>query len=65
MNENDIFNVLRVLIGCEYISDISTPFYQKKAVEALKDLDLTRFDTKQIADVCRYLHIRIEDICDP
>lgn len=52
----DIFERLRAILGCDYISDIKFGEYKEKAIELLKRMHV---DGSQKADVCNYLGIGV------
>jgi hypothetical protein len=48
----DIFETLKSMLGCLYISDLKFGPYRELAIEMLKEIAT---DSKQMADVCNYL----------
>jgi hypothetical protein len=52
----DIFEMLRSMLGCNYISDIKFGAYKEMAIDLLKTMQV---DSKQKADVCNYLEIGV------
>ena len=52
----DIFEMLRFMLGCTYISDMKFGAYKEKAIDLLKKMNL---DSKQKADICNYLEIGV------
>lgn len=51
--ENDIFEDMRKIIGCTYISDL--PFYGYQILHEIKRLNLSQYDTKQLEDFSVYV----------
>ena len=54
-NEPDIFEDLRDLIGCEYISDL-TARYNKDARRIAGTMNLERYPLSQLNDLYEYLY---------
>lgn len=52
----DIFETLRSMLGCMYISDLKFGTYKEKAIELLKEIQL---DDTQKADIYQYLEIGV------
>lgn len=52
----DIFEMLRSMLGCTYISDIKFGAYKEKTIDLLKKMQV---DSKQKADICNYLEIGV------
>ena len=52
----DIFEVLKNMLGCIYISDLKFEPYKEKAIELLKNMQV---DSKQKADICNYFGIGV------
>lgn len=52
----DIFEMLRSMLGCMYISDLKFGAYKEQAIDLLKKMSL---DSQQKADVCNYLGIGV------
>lgn len=52
----DIFEMLRSMLGCMYISDLKFGTYKEQAIDLLKKMQV---DSKQKADVCNYLGIGV------
>ena len=52
----DIFEMLRSMLGCTYISDIKFGAYKEKAIDLLKRMHI---DSNQKADICNYLGIGV------
>lgn len=55
----DIFEYLQNLIGCTFISDLKFGAYREKAVEILKQMDVSNIDRRQIADAETYFGIAL------
>ena len=55
----DIFEYLKNLIGCAFISDLKFGAYREMAVEILGAMDTSTIDQQQIADVSHYLGIAL------
>lgn len=51
----DLFELLKNLVCCSYISDLRAAPYNAKAQMILKVLDLDQFSARQINDVCQYI----------
>jgi hypothetical protein len=57
MNKNlDIFEFLKYILGCEYISDLKFEPYNTKAKIILKFLNLKKYPKNQIRDIFKYLY---------
>lgn len=54
---NDIFEYLKELVNCEYISDLQFGNYHDTAIIILKTIDINRINPKQYIDICQYLGI--------
>lgn len=50
----DIFETLKSMLGCMYISDLRLTPYKDMVLELLKEITA---DSNQIADVCNYIGI--------
>ena len=50
----DVFETLKSMVGCMYISDLKFRPYREMAMNLLKDITI---DSTQIADVYSYLGI--------
>ena len=61
-NENDLFEVIWSKVGCMYMSDLKDELYREQAIREAKRMDLSKFDEKQIADLCSYLSVAREEI---
>ena len=48
----DIFETLKSMLGCMYISDLRFGAYKEMAIDLVKEIAT---DSKQMADVCNYL----------
>jgi hypothetical protein len=56
MNENhDLFNFLKYILGCTYISDLRTEPYNTKAKLILERLYLSDYSLNQIRDTLKYI----------
>lgn len=53
----DIFERLKELVGCFYISDLQFGKHRKKAIKILKKMNKSIIDQKQLADISAYLGI--------
>ena len=51
----DLFEVLKNLVCCTYISDLRTNPYNAKAQSLLRSLDLDIYSARQVNDVCKYI----------
>ena len=51
----DIFEYLRNILHCEYISDLQLNNNRLLAIAELKKIDITIIDPKQYQDICQYL----------
>ncbi len=56
-NENDLFEVIWSKVGCQYMSDFKEEPYREQAIREAKRMDLSKYDDKQIADLCSYLSV--------
>jgi hypothetical protein len=54
---DDIFEYLRLLVNCDYISDLQFGSYHEAAVIILQDIDITLINPQQYTDICQYLGI--------
>lgn len=60
MNDcTDLFELLKNLVCCTYISDLRTDPYNAKAQLLLNSLDLDRYSTRQVKDVCKYIGVTL------
>lgn len=55
-NKTDIFETLKNILGCEYISDMKFEPYRTKAKEALKSMDLSILSLSDLKDIAQYLY---------
>ena len=55
VKEMDIFEDLKELLGCFYISDM-TGLYNHVAKEAVKGIDLKKYPLSQLCDLYSYLY---------
>ena len=53
----DIFEYLKDILGCDYISDIKKGSYNLAAISVLTDIDIELIDPQQYVDICQYLGI--------
>lgn len=53
----DIFEYLRLLVNCEYISDLQIENYHDAAIVIFKTIDINRINPNQYTDICQYLGI--------
>lgn len=51
--QRDLFEDVRKIVGCDYISDL--PKYPVDVKLALRKLDKKKYDTKQIKDLLEYI----------
>lgn len=56
-NENDLFEVIWSKVGCMYLSDLATEEYRDQAIREARRIDLSKFEEKQIEDLCHYLSV--------
>jgi hypothetical protein len=54
---DDIFEYLRCLVNCEYISDLQFGNYHNTAIIILKTIDINLINPQQYIDICLYLDI--------
>lgn len=55
-NKTDIFETLKNILGCEYISDMKFEPYRTKAKEALKSMELSILSLSDLKDIAQYLY---------
>lgn len=55
-NKTDVFETLKNIIGCEYISDMKFEPYRTKAKEALKSMKLSALSLSELKDLVMYLY---------
>lgn len=53
----DIFEYLRDVLNCDYISDIKMGSYNLAAISVLTDIDIELINPQQYVDICQYLGI--------
>ena len=51
----DLFEILKNLVSCTYISDLRTAPYNEKAQMFLNCMDLNRYSPRHVNDVCKYI----------
>lgn len=51
--QKDLFEDVRKIVGCEYVSDL--PKYPVDVKLALRKLDKKKYDAKQIKDLLEYV----------
>ena len=51
----DLFEFLKYILGCTYISDLKVNPYRDKAKLILSKLNLNNFSFKQLLDVVQYI----------
>lgn len=56
-NELDLFELLKYILDCEYISDLKIEPYNTKAKLILSFINLKKFSLNQIKDIFEYIHI--------
>jgi hypothetical protein len=54
---DDIFEYLRNIVNCDYISDLQFGSYHEAAVIILQDIDITLINPQQYIDICQYIGI--------
>lgn len=54
---NDIFEYLKDILHCEYISDMQFGSCNTTAIIALQKIDIKRINPNQYTDICQYLGI--------
>ena len=52
----DLFEDIRAMLGCEYISDIVSSIYIDRARKLMETIDLTKYSERDIADMEEYLY---------
>ena len=55
-NKTDIFETLKNILGCEYISDMKFEPYRTKAKEVLKSMELSILSLSDLKDIAQYLY---------
>lgn len=55
-NKTDIFETLKNILGCEYISDMKFEPYRTKAKEALKSMEMSILSLSDLKDIAQYLY---------
>lgn len=53
----DIFEYLKDILSCDYISDMKDGSYNLAAISVLTDIDIELINPQQYQDICRYLGI--------
>ncbi len=56
-NFSDLFEFLKYILGCTYISDLKIEPYNTKAKLILNDLNLDKYSSNQIYDVFEYINL--------
>lgn len=59
----DLFEYVRTLLGCEYISDIRSPEYLSLAGEIFSKMDLSGYEQREIEDMREYLGMKKPHLC--
>lgn len=59
INEPDLFELLKYIFDCEYISDLKIEPYNTKAKLVLSLINLKNFSLNQIKDIFEYFHISL------
>ena len=54
---DDIFEYLKNILQCEYMSDMKFGSCHTTAIIILKDIDIHRIKPQQYTDICQYLGI--------
>lgn len=54
---DDIFEYLRSIIHCDYISDIKYGEYRITAISVLNQINIALIQPNQYTDICQYLGI--------
>ncbi|MCQ4794162.1 hypothetical protein NE604_00690 [Anaerofustis stercorihominis] len=60
----DLFELLRELCGCEYISDLKNAPYLSKAKSLMQTISLEPFSLFQLSDMAEYLYGRNPSFAD-
>lgn len=55
-NELDLFDFLKHILDCTYISDLKYSHYNDKAKMLLKQLNLKNYSLNQIDDALEYIY---------
>lgn len=56
MNDNDLLEFLKYILGCTYISDLRIESYNYKAKLILSKLDFRNYSLKQITEAYKYIY---------
>lgn len=56
-NGTDLFELLRSVLSCQYISDLRVDPYNAKARRLLEHLDLRGYSSNHVSDLYKYLGI--------
>lgn len=57
---SDLFEFLKYILGCTYISDLRIEPYNIKAKLILNQLNLEKYSSKQLKDVFEYIYGEIQ-----
>ena len=55
-NESDLFDFLKYILSCTYISDLKFDPYKNKVKLILKQLNLKKYSSKQVDDMFEYIY---------
>ena len=55
-NDFDLFEDMKAILMCQYVSDFKTPRYLAHARYVLKHMDLKKYPIDQLSDMARYLY---------
>lgn len=56
MKNDKLLDLLQFILGCDYLSDLKTEPYNKKAKIIFENLDLTKFSLSNVKDTILYLY---------
>ena len=56
MKSYKLLELLQFTLGCDYLSDLKTEPYNKKAKIIFENLDLTKFSLSNVKDAILYLY---------
>ena len=52
----DLFEFLKYVLGCTYVSDLKTEPYNTRAKLILKLINTNRYSDKQVEDIVNYIY---------
>ncbi len=64
MAKKDLFEDIRNILGLDYVSDIRFAPNAKRAISALKMVDLCKYPLSQLSDMANYIARQSEPFAD-